>query len=53
MCEIEPIGPMETIEPGKEVSFTEYWYLIDYSHPLIKKTNLADIITQVDNLKVL
>ena len=23
MCEIEPIGPMETIKPGEEASFTE------------------------------
>jgi len=42
-CEIEPIGPMETISPGKEVSFTEYWYLFDYPYPADKKADLKGI----------
>ncbi len=29
-CEIEPIGPRETIEPGNSASFTEDWWLLDY-----------------------
>ncbi|MFC1692132.1 hypothetical protein ACFL1R_01345 [Candidatus Latescibacterota bacterium] len=33
MCELEPIGPLETIEPGKSASFTEDWWLFDYDHP--------------------
>jgi hypothetical protein len=33
MTEIEPMGPMETIRPGEEVSFTETWYLFDYKYP--------------------
>jgi hypothetical protein len=42
-CEIEPIGPMETIAPGKEVSFTEYWQLFDYPYPANMKANLKGI----------
>jgi hypothetical protein len=33
MCEIEPIGPMESIRPGRKASFTEIWYLTDFSFP--------------------
>lgn len=49
MCEIEPIGPMETIKPGQEVSFTEVWYLLDYKYPedkLIDQNKFADIIKE-------
>ena len=42
-CEIEPIGPMETIAPWKEVSFTEIWYLFNYSFPTDKKADLKGI----------
>jgi hypothetical protein len=51
-CEIEPIGPMESIAPGKEISFTERWFLIDYQYPAGKKTvlkELRSIITHLDN----
>jgi hypothetical protein len=30
MCELEPVGPKETIKPGASVSFTEEWYLLPY-----------------------
>jgi hypothetical protein len=33
MCEIEPIGPMETIRPGKKVSYKETWHLFNYKYP--------------------
>ncbi len=33
MCELEPIGPMEVIEPGQSASFAEQWYLFDYDFP--------------------
>jgi len=33
MCELEPIGPLETIEPGKSASFTEEWWLFPYNYP--------------------
>ena len=31
--EIEPIGPLEIIEPGDERSFTEDWWLAEFSFP--------------------
>jgi hypothetical protein len=33
ICELEPIGPWETIEPGGSVSFTEEWWLFPYDYP--------------------
>lgn len=39
-CEVEPIGPMETIEPGHEAYFSEHWYLFEYHYP---KNKLADL----------
>jgi len=33
MCELEPIGPREDIQPGQSVSFTEQWWLIPYTFP--------------------
>jgi hypothetical protein len=33
LCEIEPMGPMESIAPGDKASFTETWYLLDYEYP--------------------
>ena len=50
MCEIEPIGPMETIAPGKEVSFTEYWYLFNYSYPADKNADLKGIQNKIKEL---
>ncbi len=32
-CELEPIGPRETIEPGESASFTEEWWLLPYEFP--------------------
>lgn len=32
-CEIEPIGPMETLRPGESASFTERWWLFPYPRP--------------------
>ncbi|MBN1294914.1 MAG: hypothetical protein JXB48_23965 [Candidatus Latescibacteria bacterium] len=33
MCELEPMGPRETIRPGKSVSYTEDWWLLPYEYP--------------------
>jgi len=33
MCELEPIGPMETIAPGQSASFTETWWLLPHEFP--------------------
>jgi hypothetical protein len=32
-CELEPLGPRENILPGRSVSFTEDWYLLDQPCP--------------------
>ena len=32
-CELEPIGPMETIAPGARASFTENWHLVPNGFP--------------------
>ena len=33
MCELEPIGPMERLDPGQSASFTEEWWLVPYAYP--------------------
>jgi hypothetical protein len=33
MCEIEPIGPLEILEPGEDASFTETWYAVEFEYP--------------------
>ena len=32
-CELEPIGPMETIQPGERAAFTENWHLVPNKFP--------------------
>ena len=32
-CELEPIGPRETLEPGARASFTEEWWLLRHDYP--------------------
>jgi hypothetical protein len=43
MCEIEPIGPLEFIEPGYESSFTETWYLMEFDYPGRVPVTTSDI----------
>lgn len=50
-CEIEPIGPMELIQPGEEASFTEVWYLLEYPYPVDKNTDLQAIKKIIKKLK--
>lgn len=50
MCEIEPIGPWETIRPGEQVSFTETWYLFDFKYPEDKIPDQEKIISILNNL---
>jgi hypothetical protein len=49
MCEVEPIGPLEILQPGEEASFTEVWNLFkhDYSgiNP-IDSTSLDEKLSQ-------
>jgi hypothetical protein len=40
MCEIEPIGPLEVLDPGEEASFTELWWLLEYDHPGDRRLDL-------------
>lgn len=37
MVEIEPMSPWEWINPGEENSFTENWYLFEYTFPNRRK----------------
>jgi len=34
MCELEPIGPRETLAPGDSASFTEQWELVPFDYPV-------------------
>ena len=43
VCEIEPIGPWETIEPGESASFAEDWWLFDYTYPEDKRVDLGEL----------
>ncbi|MCG8699264.1 MAG: hypothetical protein MI922_14510 [Bacteroidales bacterium] len=43
VCEIEPIGPLEIIEPGAKASFTENWELYDFKFPKDKKVDLKKV----------
>ncbi|MGM8361889.1 hypothetical protein ACSV4D_08250 [Flavobacterium sp. ARAG 55.4] len=49
-CEIEPIGPIESIQPGETVSFTEDWWLMNHEYPKDKKINLKKITTIINTL---
>ncbi len=33
MCELEPIGPKERLEPGEAAAYTEDWWLLPYDFP--------------------
>lgn len=50
LCEIEPMGPLETIRSGEEVSFTETWYLLDYKYPEDKLPDQEKITTIIQGL---
>ena len=48
MCELEPIGPAETLAPGESASFTEDWWLTPYPFPAAgESVNLAEITGEV------
>jgi hypothetical protein len=50
MCELEPIGPMEEIAPGKSASFSETWWLVPFELPAqrtnLDLTRLADAVNK-------
>ena len=33
MCELEPIGPLQPLDPGEAAAFTEDWYLLEWAYP--------------------
>ena len=43
MCEIEPLGPIEILEPGEAASFTKHWYLYYYTYPADRKADLNEV----------
>lgn len=43
MCEIEPIGPMEILDPGSCASFIEDWWLEPFDFPADRKVDLEKI----------
>ncbi len=43
MCEIEPTGPWEELKPGKQVAFTEDWYVTDFAYPGSKAVDAKKI----------
>ena len=51
ICEIEPIGPWEWIEPGESVFFTENWFLLDFNYPENKEVDLNKITKIIEKLK--
>ena len=53
MCELEPIGPRERIEPGAAASFTETWYLAERQTPAKPaEIDPRDVARQVKGLLV-
>ncbi len=47
-CELEPIGPMEILEPGQKASFTFHWWLLDHVFPHDGKIDPTEIANLVD-----
>jgi len=43
-CELEPIGPRETLAPGASCAFTEEWWLLPYPFPKPREAlDVADV----------
>ena len=51
VCELEPIGPMEELEPGESASFTETWTLAPYVFPEGRKVDVADVVRVVEEMR--
>ena len=51
MTEIEPIGSMETILPGKKVSFTEEWFIMPFEFPANRVADVGKIKNIVLSVK--
>lgn len=49
LCELEPIGPKNTIAPGESASFTEDWWILPHKYPpSASGLDLAKLKAQVD-----
>jgi hypothetical protein len=49
MCELEPIGPRETLAPCQSASFTEEWWLLPYAFPANRtEVNLKEVSEMVE-----
>jgi hypothetical protein len=51
VVEIEPIGPLETIAPGEDRSFTEDWWLEKFAFPADRRVDLGRIREVVTSFK--
>jgi len=50
MCELEPIGPMQTLRPGQSSAFTEEWYLASYKFPTDRRNVNLEEVTEIAGL---
>ncbi|MGH2351421.1 MAG: hypothetical protein ACRDJN_07370 [Chloroflexota bacterium] len=47
-CELEPIGPRESLAPGESAAFTEEWWLLPYRFPAAGQAlDLYDVAARV------
>ena len=51
VCELEPIGPMEELDPGESASFTEVWSLESYEFPKDRRVDLSKIEQTVQSMR--
>lgn len=52
-CELEPIGPLEILEPGQTASFTEDWWLLPYKFPAQgQDANIPEVSRLMENAGV-
>ena len=51
MCELEPIGPRETLAPGQSAQFTEEWWLLPHRFPanadLVKLDEISQLVKKL------
>ena len=51
VCELEPIGPMEELQPGESASFTETWTLAKYGFPKDRKVEVNEVGALVEGMR--
>jgi hypothetical protein len=50
-CEIEPIGPWDSIDPGKSLAFQESWWLVDYAYPQDRRVDLPELKRRIEEMQ--